>query len=102
MRHLHLHGYGDPFTLLHILQAVRDLAAGEQIEIRSDRAEPLAELLRLLPADRCRAEEVTESGPAPGRRLLVTAGGTAATRCDGADHPNPMEKNPRCGNCCKI
>ena len=50
MRHLHLHGYGDPFTLLHILQAVRDLAAGEQIEIRSDRAEPLAELLRLLPA----------------------------------------------------
>ena len=48
MRHLHLHGHGDPFTLLHILQAVRDLAAGEQIEIRCDRAEPLAELLRLL------------------------------------------------------
>ena len=31
MRHLHLHGYGDPFTLLHILQAVRDLAAGEPV-----------------------------------------------------------------------
>jgi hypothetical protein len=94
MRHLHLHGHGDPFTLLHILQAVRDLAAGEQIEIRSERAEPLAELLRLLPADRCRAEEVAEAGQAPGRRLLVTAGGAATTRRDGADNPNPMEKNP--------
>ena len=100
MRLLHLRGHGDPFTLLEILQTVRDLAAGEQIEIHCDRAEPLAELLRLLPADRCRAEEVAEAGPAPGRRLLVTAGGTAATRCDGADHPNPMEKSPRCGTCC--
>ena len=94
MRHLHLHGYGDPFTLLHILQAVRDLAAGEQIEIHCDRAEPLAELLRLLPADRCRAEEVTEAVPAPGRRLLVTAAGAATTGRDGADNPNYMEKNP--------
>lgn len=95
MRHLHLHGYGDPFTLLHILQAVRDLAAGEQIEIRCDRAEPLAELLRLLPADRCRAVELAGVGEPPGHRLLVTA-----TVAADNPNPNPMEKNPRCGNCC--
>ena len=93
MRNLYLRGDGDPFTLLEILQTVRDLAAGEQVEIHCDRAKSLAELQRLLPAGRCRAEELAGDRDAPGRRLLVTATVAAATRRDNADNPNPMEKN---------
>ena len=100
MRHLHLHGHGDPFTLLHILQAVRDLAAGEQVEIRSDRAEPMAELRRLLPAAHCLAEERTETGTVPDRRLLLTKTGGPTAQPANAPKPNPMENNPGCGTCC--
>ena len=98
MRLLHLRGHGDPFTLLEILQTVRDLAVGEQVEIRSDRAEPMAELRRLLPAAHCLVEERTGTGP--GRRLLLTKTGGPTAQPANAPKPNPMEKNPRCGTCC--
>lgn len=94
MRLLHLHSHGDPFTLLEILQTVRDLVAGEQVEIHCDRAESLAELQRLLPSDRCRLEKMTGTDDTPGHRLLVTATVAAATRRDAADNPNLLEKTP--------
>ena len=100
MRHLHLRGNGDPFTLLKILQAVRDLQADEQLEIRCDRAEPLAELLRLLPADRCRVAMGSETGDGPGRCLHLTGTGAPAVPPDDPPKPNPTEDTPRCGNCC--
>ncbi len=100
MRLLHLRGHGDPFTLLEILQTVRDLAAGEQVEIRSDRAEPMAELRRLLPAAHCLAEERTGTGTGPGRRLLLTKTGGPTAQSANAPKPNPMEDNPGCGTCC--
>ena len=100
MRLLHLRGHGDPFTLLEILQTVRDLAAGEQVEIRCDRAEPMAELRRLLPAAHCLAEERTDTGAVPDRRLLLTKTGGPTTQPANAPKPNQTEDNPGCGTCC--
>ena len=100
MRLLHLRGHGDPFTLLKILETVRDLAVGEQVEIRSDHAEPMAELRRLLPAAHCLAEERTDTGTVPGRRLLLTKTGGPTTQPANAPKPNPTEDNPGCGTCC--
>ena len=100
MRLLHLRGHGDPFTLLKILQTVRDLAEGEQVEIRSDRAEPMAELRRLLPAAHCLMEERTDTGTVPDRRLLLTKTGGPTTQPANAPKPNPTEDNPGCGTCC--
>ena len=100
MRLLHLRGHGDPFTLLKILQTVRDLAAGEQVVIRSDHAEPMAELRRLLPAAHCLMEERTDTGTVPDRRLLLTKTGGPTTQPANAPKPNPTEDNPGCGTCC--
>ena len=100
MRLLHLRGHGDPFTLLKILQTVRDLAAGEQVEIRSDRDEPMAKLRRLLPAAHCLVEERTDTGTGPGRRLLLTKMGGPTTQPANEPKPNPTEDNPGCGTCC--
>ena len=100
MRLLHLRGHGDPFTLLKILQTVRDLAVGEQVEIRSDHAEPMAELRRLLPAAHCLMEERTDTGTVPDRRLLLTKTGGPTTQPANAPKPNPTEDNPGCGTCC--
>ena len=100
MRLLHLRGHGDPFTLLKILQTVRDLAEGEQVEIRSDHAEPMAELRRLLPAAHCLMEERTDTGTVPDRRLLLTKTGGPTTQPANAPKPNPTEDNPGCGTCC--
>ena len=100
MRLLHLRGHGDPFTLLEILQTVRDLAVGEQVEIRSDRDEPMAKLRRLLPAAHCLVEERTDTGTGPGRRLLLTKMGGPTTQPANEPKPNPTEDNPGCGTCC--
>lgn len=107
MRQLHLRGNGDPFSLLKILQTIRDLASGEQLEIRSDHAEPLAQLLRLLPSNRCRVEMVAGPDGPPGHHLLLTATNDPAEPTKpspappaGAPNPTPMEDSPQCGTCC--
>lgn len=77
-----LHGPLDPFTLLKVSQAFRELADGEYLELRYSGDQVPDELFKVLPAEQYHVVEMDQSEDPQCCRIVFRKTGTTPSESD--------------------